>query len=129
MLRPIVTELNYTYKKPNTEVWVLNTDDIPIEKTRIKDQQVVYLGPQTVAGNHKHQRTEWFIAMGDLEIIWLGDNNTQHTKHMNPRGAILLIEVPPYLPHAVRNNSNTHSGILFEFSNAKMKDILPVQVA
>ncbi len=98
MPAPTFTPLNYTYRKKSTDVWVLNTDDIPVSSDRIKDVQLVHLAPNSSGGNHKHPRTEWFIGIGDLEFIWLDEDGTPQRKHMHPNGEIILIEVPPFLP-------------------------------
>lgn len=127
-MKPFIKELNYTYKKPDTDVWVLNTDDIPVPKEKIKDQQIVHLAPQSTGGNHKHQRTEWFIGIGDLVLVWLDENGAKIQEHMNPNGQIKLFEIPPYLPHAVTNASKTERGILFEMADGKMENVEPVKV-
>lgn len=127
-MKPIITKLNYTYKKPDTDVWVLSTDDIPVGKEKIKDEQIVHLAPLGVGGNHKHPRTEWFIGIGDLLFIWLDENGDKHQEYMHPAGQILLIEVPPFLPHAVANKSAGNVGILFEMADGKMVDVEKVEV-
>jgi len=99
MSLPEITNLNYTYKKPDTEVWVLNTDDIPVNKELIKDQQIAHLAPQSVGGNHMH-----------------------------PDGQIKLITVPSFLAHAVVNRSQGKVGILFEMADGKMKEVGQVKV-
>jgi hypothetical protein len=129
MLAPQITQLNYTYKKPDTEVWVLNFDDIPVPTEKIKDRQIVHLAPQSVGGNHKHPRTEWFVGIGELEFVWLDENGHQQKTHMNPNGEILLIEVPPFLAHAVRNISATERAVLIEFADGKMVDVEKVEVS
>lgn len=128
MNKPNITKLNFTYKRDDTDLWVLNTDDIPVDKNLIKDQQIVHFAPKSFGGNHKHPRTEWFIGMGDLEFIWLDENGEQYRTHMNPKGQILLIEVPPLLPHAVLNKSDSKSGILFELADAKMVDVEQIEI-
>ena len=125
---PKITNLNYTYKKPDTDVWVLNFDDIPVPLAHVKDRQIVHLAPGSVGGNHTHPRTEWFIGVGDLELIWLDEHGAKHTQHMHPEGQILLIEVPPFLPHAVKNISRTQQAILLEFADEKMRDVKRVVV-
>jgi hypothetical protein len=45
---PKITPLNYTYKKPDTDVWVLNDQDIPLSRELIKNRQTVHLSPQSV---------------------------------------------------------------------------------
>lgn len=128
MASPEIKDLEYTYKKPESEVWVLNTDDIPIDLSQIEDQQIVHLAPESAGGNHKHPRTEWFVAIGDLVIFWLDEHGEKHQEHMNPNGQLRLVKVPPFLPHAVKNISKERSGILFEFSDAKMKDVVEVKI-
>lgn len=128
-MKPKITPLNYTYKKPDTDVWVLNSDDIPVPKDKVKDMQIVHLAPSSVGGNHKHPRTEWFIGIGDLEFVWLDGQGENHSELMHPGGQILLIEVPPYLSHAVRNISATERGILFEYADGKMESVEPVKIA
>lgn len=127
-MTPVITQLNYTYKKPDTDVWVLNSDDIPVKKSLLKDQQIVHLAPGSVGGNHKHPRTEWFIGIGELEFVWLDENGNKHLQQMHPNGQILLIEIPPYLPHAVRNSSDDKIGVLFELADSKMVDVEKVEV-
>lgn len=127
-MNPTIKPLDYTYKKPDTDVWVLNTDDIPVNNESIHDVQLVHLAPGSVGGNHKHPRTEWFIGIGDLLFIWLDDEGNTHQEHMHPDGQIMLITVPPYLPHAVANLSPDKVGILYEMADGKMKDVEAVKV-
>lgn len=127
-MKPKITKLNYTYKKEDSDVWVLNKDDIPVDLTMVKDEQIVYLAPGSIGGNHKHPRTEWFIGIGDLYFHWLDENGVKQSEHMHPDGQILLIEVPPYLAHAVENISSEMFGILFEMADGKMKNIERVSV-
>lgn len=126
-MEPIFTPLNYTYKKPDTNVWVLNSKDIPVESSKIKDQQIVHLASQSIGGNHRHPRTEWFIGIGDLELFWLDENGVQQSKHMHPNGQIFLIKIPPFLPHAVKNSSNIFA-VLFEYGDDIMRDVEPIKV-
>lgn len=127
-MKPEIKLLNYTYKKPDTDVWVLNTVDIPVDEKLINDVQLVHLAPGSVGGNHKHPRTEWFIGIGDLIFIWLDDQGNAHQEHMHPDGQIVLISVPPYLPHAVVNASEDTIGILYEMADGKMKDVEVIKV-
>lgn len=128
MQKPKLTKLNFSYKRNDTDLWVLNTNDIPVDKNLIKDQQIVHFSPKSFGGNHKHPRTEWFVGIGDLEFIWLDGNGKESRVHMNPNGQIFLIEVPPYLPHAVINRSDSRTGILFELADAKMSDVVEVEI-
>ena len=122
-MKPKFTKLEYTYKKEESDVWVLNTEDIPLNMSQVHDQQTVHLAPGSAGGNHKHPRTEWFIAIGDLEIVWLDHEGKRNSRPMNPEGEIWLIEVPPFLPHAVRNTSQTQRAVLFEYADSKMTDV------
>ena len=128
MDKPRITTLNYTYKKPETEVWVLNIDDIPVDKNLIKDQQIVHLAPQSIGGNHKHPRTEWFIGIGELIFVWVDEHGKKHEEQMHPHGEIRLITVPPFVPHAVKNISADRTAVLFELADAKKKDVEKIEV-
>lgn len=120
-MKPIGTKLAFTYKKEDSDVWVLNFEDIPVDKSKIRDQQIVHLAPGSIGGNHKHPRTEWFVALGDLTVHWLDEDGVRHELPMNPDGQLLLIEIPPHLPHAVQNTSS-QSAVLFELADGKMID-------
>ncbi|QQS38392.1 hypothetical protein IPM62_03330 [Candidatus Woesebacteria bacterium] len=128
MSSPTILNLNYTYKKPDTDVWVLNTEDIPIDKKLIKDMQIIHLAPKSIGGNHKHPRIEWFIGIGDLTFVWLDEKGEKYTEHMHPNGQIRLITVPPHIPHAVVNESQDKTAVLFEMADGKMKDVEQVKV-
>lgn len=128
MPEPKVIQLNYSYKKEESAVWVINDQDIPVDKNLIKDIQHVHLAPGSTGGNHKHPRIEWFVGFGDLEFVWLDEDNQVQVQHMNPNGQLLLIEVPPYLPHAVRNISSDQFGILYEMADGIMENVEKVEV-
>lgn len=125
---PTFLKINYTYKKPETDVWVLNTDDIPLDKTKIRDQQIVHLAPKSVGGNHKHPRIEWYIGIGDLTLVWLDEAGKLYKEPMNPNGQIIFITMPPFVPHAVVNESADRPGVLFELADGKMKDVELVKI-
>lgn len=125
MKSPTITDLNSTYKRPDVDFWVLNTDDMPVEKELVRDQQVVHLAPESVGGNHFHSRTEWIIGIGDLVFVWLDEEGRQQETHMHPEGRIRLSTVPPMLPHAVVNKSRDKVGVLYEMADGKMKDVTP----
>lgn len=123
MIKPKITKLNFSYERKESNIWVLNSDDIPLNKDIIKDQQIIHLSPGGFGGNHKHPRTEWFIGLGNLLFIWLDENGKKHEVDMNPDGNLLLIEVPPFLPHVVLNNSNSDNQVLFEYADAKQSGV------
>jgi hypothetical protein len=129
MPSPLFTPLNYTYKKPATEVRVLNFNDIPTPNEKIKDRTLVHLGPLSIGGNHQHPRTEWFVGFGpELEIHWLDDEGQLHSQLMNPNGELVLCEVPPFLPHAIRNNSQHQFALLLEFADAPQSNVESVNI-
>lgn len=127
-MEPKITSLNFTYKKEGSEVWVLNTDSIPVDKSKVKDIQLVHLAPKSVGGNHKHPRTEWFVGIGNLELVWVDKSGNKQTEKMNPNGQLKLIEIPPYLPHAVVNVSQDRPAILFEMADAKQGSVENVKI-
>lgn len=119
MSEPQIIPLEYSYKKDNNNLWVLNLDDLPIDKDVIKDSQIVHFSPGAVGGNHKHPRTEWFIAMGELVLYWLDSTGKRHEKFMTDPEKVVLIKIPPFVPHAVKNISEFKFGVLFEYADAK----------
>lgn len=129
-MEPIFTVLPFTYKKPSTDVWVLNTNDLPISPDTIVDQQFILIGPQSMGGNHKHPRREWFISLAPgLKLYWLDEHNHVHESNMSSeKDEVLLIEMPPFVPHVVKNETSNDKIILIEFSDAKMSGNEFVQV-
>ncbi|NCS97150.1 MAG: cupin domain-containing protein [Candidatus Pacebacteria bacterium] len=128
MTEPKITKINYSYQRQEPKVWVLNTDDLPIEKKRIKDQQIVLFDPGSYAGNHSHPRTEWFVTMDDLSLFWVDVEDRTHEVTMQSKDTVLLFEIPSNLPHAIRNNSTSKHGVLFEYADEKMSNAKVVEV-
>lgn len=122
-MKPKITKIRFTYKREDSDIWVLNKKDIPVDEEKIKDEQIVYIAPGNSGGNHKHPRTEWFIAIGELTFYWLDQNETQHSEKMNPNGQLMLFEIPPFLPHAVKNESQDKIGIIFELADAVQENV------
>lgn len=127
-MSPEITHLDFTYKKPGTEVWVLNSDDIPVDKSLIKDQQIIRLAPGSFGGNHKHPRVEWFIGFGELFCVWLDENGTKHEESMNSDTQVKLVKIPPFLPHAILNRSASEQAVLFELADDKLTGVEPVLI-
>jgi len=110
-----------TYKRENG-LWVLDIDKIKIPFD-IKERSVVNIPPGQIGGNHKHPRQEAFIGVGEgLELVWKQSDKTESVK-MNPGGELMLFLIPPYLEHAVVNNSETANGILIEFADLIQRDV------
>ncbi|MEO8582075.1 MAG: hypothetical protein ABI425_05905 [Patescibacteria group bacterium] len=129
-MKPIIIPLPFSYKKPNAEVWVFNTTALPIPVRKIKDQQMIVIGPGAVGGNHKHPRTEWFIAFSPgLKLFWLDEQNmVQEVDMFSKKEELVLIEMPPFVPHAVKNMDKKQKVILIEFADEKMKNSEFIQV-
>jgi len=103
-------------------VWIIDLATIKFPpKFKPKEQAIVYIPSQQIAGNHQHQRTEVFLAIGEhLEMVWF-DNNKKKKQKMNPKGKLYLFKVTDKTPHAIINKSETESGILFEFTDTTFK--------
>lgn len=125
-LSPKSIEISYTRVKVDQDIRLLNWKDIPVSD--IKDQQVIRFAPGMVGGNHKHPRTEWYLAFGDLVLYWLNDTGEVQNMHLNPEGKLLLVTIPPFLPHAVLNVSQDQFGILLELADAKQENVERVWV-
>jgi hypothetical protein len=61
--------------------------------------------------------------------MWLDDGGQRHEELMHPEGQIVLIEVPPYLAHAVVNRSADREAVLWELSNEKKSATEMIKVA
>lgn len=129
-MQPNFIPLPFSYKKDGSDVWVFNTSSLPVPSRKIKDQQMIVLGPGFAGGNHRHPRTEWFIALSaGLEIYWLDDKGElQSARMFSENEELMLVEVPPMLPHAVKNTHQSEKAILVEFADAKMSDVERVEV-
>lgn len=110
-----------TYKRENG-LWVLDLDKIKIPFD-IKERSIVNIPPGQIGGNHKHPRREAFIGVGEgLELSWNQDGKTERV-NMNPEGELFLFLIPPYIEHAVINNSEITNGILIEFADEAQRDV------
>jgi uncharacterized RmlC-like cupin family protein len=123
-MKPDKIAIEPTYKKENG-VWTLSLEAIPIPiHFRPRQKSIVCLPPEASAGNHRHQRTEIFVGIGEeLEIVWLDKGGEQKSEKMNPSGKLFVFKVPPYLPHAIRNNSKKHSAFLLEHASTALRDV------
>ncbi len=124
---PNFTSIQYSYIKPDQDIRVLNWKEFPFLES-VKDTQAIYFSASTVGGNHRHPRTEWYLGFGDLIIYWLDTTGKRHQRHLNPQGRLLLVKIPPYLPHAVRNRSVTNSALLIELADAPQHDVERIKV-
>lgn len=127
---PIFIPLPFSYKKPDAELWVFNITSLPIPPRKIKDQQMIIFGPGAVGGNHKHPRTEWFMAMSaGVMLYWLDtDGKLQEREMSSKKDELMLVEVPPFVPHAVKNISSNEKIIVVEFADNKLNETEFVEV-
>ena len=128
-MKPDKIAIEPTYKKENG-VWALSLEAIPIPiHFRPRKKSIICLPPESTAGNHKHQRTEIFVGIGEeLEIVWLDKDGEQKSDLMNPKGKLYVFKVPPYLPHAIRNNSTKHSAYLLEHASTTQREVEAIKV-
>ncbi len=86
IMKPKFTNLDYTYQKPDKGLGVLNFADIVVDQEAVGDRQVIVFKPGSSGGNHRHERTEWFVAFGDLVFYWLDEAGDRQEQHMNTEG-------------------------------------------
>lgn len=121
-MEPKITIIQPAYERENG-LQALDLDSI--EQSigfKIVERSVVQIPVQQYGGNHKHPRTEIIIGLGDLELIWSDENNKIQKINMND-GVFKMIEIPPNLPHAVLNKSQTSPATLIEYANSAQYDV------
>ena len=121
-IRPTVTLLKHSYNNLERGLWVLNENMLPLPWNEISDRQLVHFAPKAYGGNHAHPRREWFVAIGDLLLVWLDSDGNRHEEQMQREDQLLLFEIPTNLPHAVLNRSDIAAGVLWEFADGKLMD-------
>lgn len=126
-LCPGFMEIGYTRIKPDQDIRLLNWESIPVA-AQAQDEQIILFAPGTVGGNHKHPRTEWYIAFGDLVLYWLNEAGELNHRHLNPQGSLNLVKIPSFMPHAVVNVSHDHHAVLLELADAKQENVERVMV-
>lgn len=77
---------------------------LPVDRARVGDVHVVSLRPGAVRGNHVHDRgTEWLLICGGPAVAaWRAENGEVGRMEL-PGDAPYLLEIPPGVPHAVKN--------------------------
>ena len=124
------TQIEPLYKKPNgLYVQEIDRTDLPFGFDPVV-RHLVTIPASGISANHLHPRTEAFIGIGnDLEFFWLDANGNRQSRAMNPDNQLLLVLVPPNVPHAIKNNSDTPA-ILLEYADKKQteSDITNVNV-
>lgn len=122
----VYAEIEPTYAR-ETGLLVLRTDaTIPFpENFVISEQNLIYLPPKIVAGNHSHPRIEVIIGVGELELIWLDEDGHKHIEEMMPEGQLRIFTIEPNTPHAVINKSETGMAVLYEYADSPQHNVTP----
>ena len=122
-------EIAPSYKR-ESGLWVLKLEDVKLpEGFDESERSIVYIPLGEVGGNHRHPRREAIIGIGDLELVWIDENEKKHRELMNKNGKLTLFVVSAMTPHAVRNTSSKNFGMLLEFASEPQHDVELVDVA
>lgn len=118
-------ELDYTTRRENG-LWVVNEDAVtPHLNFEVADRQIIGIPPEAFGGNHRHPRTEAFVAMGgELTLTWEDDEGNIHSEPMHSENGLLLFVIGSMVPHTVHNQGD-QLGLLYEFANEKQHDVEP----
>ncbi len=88
-------------------------------------KSLIYLPPDSVGGNHLHERREAFLGSEHLVFVWI-DNKQR--ENMVQKGVPVLFVVPPQVPHAVVNTSSHEQATLIEFADDPVLNASPVKL-
>lgn len=114
-----------TYRKENG-LWLLNVDtpELPVDDFTIVERNVAYIPAGEYGGNHKHPRTEAFVGIGELELIWQDTNGERHSELMSTaeENQLRLFIVRSMTPHVVINRGKS-AAVLIEFADAAQHDV------
>lgn len=114
-----IHDIQPLYKKPDgLYVQEIDRTDLPLgfEPTV---RHLVAIPPGGISANHRHPRSEAFIGIGDqLTFHWIDEDGAKHSENMAPQGKIFLFVVPPNVPHAITNNSDSPA-VLLEYADAE----------
>jgi len=92
---------------------------------KVEVLQFVTLPPKAIGGNHKHPRTEAFLALSKgLEFHWQDENGKSHIESLAPNE---IIAVSPSTPHGVTNTSAAAASVV-EWADAIQYDVVPSDV-
>ena len=127
--KPIIIKLE-SFHKPNLNLTSQDLSLLPIpKKYKITQQYFIHLPPRKFGGNHSHPTVEIMIGLGELRFYYLDENGKKQSEEMGIEdGVMKMFIVPSHLPHAVRNESKTSIGILYELATEKLYDVEKVDV-
>ena len=128
-MKPTIIKFKPTDKR-DSGCWMINFEDIPFpDDFTLRERSLVVMTPQKMGGNHKHPRTECFLVFGgNLEFIWLDENDKKQVESMTSKDNLLLFVVPPFLPHAVFNKSEIEIGYLLEFADGEQEGVKKIRI-
>lgn len=113
------------YKKENG-LWVLDIDSISVNlEFDVVEKSIVAIPPKQIGGNHRHPRTEAFIALNkEVRLVWLDDTDERHELKMDELIAYIM---PSEIPHAVINEFDATAHLL-EFADGMQHGVSQVSV-
>lgn len=109
--------LKPTGQKDNGQ-WTLDTQHVvPEDLFTPKWQALISIEPKQIAGNHYHPWQEVLLGFGRGALfLWQDEHGTIHKEPMDPDSDQLhYFVIPPNVPHAVVNTSDTERIHLYEY--------------
>lgn len=94
----------------------------------IKEHAIYRFPPGVIGGNHKHPRSEIMIGIGNITIHWIDSVGQHHEQIMDTEQELTAFYIPPFVPHAVINNSKTDPAVIYEYADDVQHDVTPEQV-
>jgi uncharacterized RmlC-like cupin family protein len=121
-----------TYDETDQGIWVLRLADLPLPKNfpEKPSHYVISFGPGAWGGNHRHERVEAFVGMGEgLYIVWQDGAGERHEQPMmsKDKSRLKMFVVPAWTPHMVENRSETETGILYEVRDIDAGELKPLE--
>ncbi len=109
----------------DTGLFKVDLNKLPLPSNFVcKDHVLISLPPKQIGGNHKHPRREIFFSLSDsLEFYWEDEDKKIHSSPMKQGNKLYLIDVYPYVPHAVVNRSDKEA-MLIEFADSHQYDVI-----
>ena len=105
------------YTKDNG-MYVMDITGVPFKSEYTWIEKIsMSLPPTVIAGNHAHKHVEAFLAMTDgMDLYWQDAKKKIHRMSLYNKNKPFFLILPPYIPHAVKNNAK-QDGIMVKFAN------------
>ena len=114
-IKPLYTKENGLY------VQEIDREDLLLGFTPVV-RHLVTIPAGQISANHKHPRSEGFIGIGkSLTFYWIDTEGRTLEEDMTLDDQLLLFVVPPYVPHAIKNNSDAPA-VLLEYADSPQSD-------